>query len=56
VLVTIAVQLGLVDIGQWAYNDFTIISSYRDNGLIALSTRLFHWILQPLEKGEQLPG
>jgi hypothetical protein len=48
VLVTIAVHLGLVDIGQWAYDEFAIISSYRDNGLIALSTRLFHWSPRPI--------
>jgi hypothetical protein len=50
VLVTIAVHLGLVDIGQWAYDEFAIISSYRDNGLIALSTRLFHWSPRPISE------
>ena len=49
-LVTIAVHLGLVDIGQWAYDEFAIISSYRDNGLIALSTRLFHWSPRPISE------
>jgi hypothetical protein len=50
VLVTIAVHLGLVDIGQWAYDEFAIISSYRDNGLLALSTRLFHWSPRPISE------
>ena len=45
-----AVHLGLVDIGQWAYDEFAIISSYRDNGLIALSTRLFHWSPRPISE------
>jgi hypothetical protein len=49
-LVTIAVHLGLVDIGQWAYDEFAIISAYRDNGLLALSTRLFHWSPLPISE------
>src|SRR5258708_20637251 len=50
VLVPDVVHVGLVDIGQWAYDEFAIISSYRDNGLIAFSTRLFHWSPRPISE------
>ncbi len=50
VLVTIALHFGLVDIGQWAYDEFAIISSYRDNGWVAFSTRLFQWSPRPISE------
>ena len=50
VLVTIALHFGLVDIGQWAYDEFSILSSYRDNGWVAFSTRLLHWSPRPVSE------
>ena len=50
VLVTIALHFGLVDIGQWAYDEFAIISSYLDNGWVAFSTRLFQCGPRPISE------
>ena len=50
VLVTIALHFGLVDIGQWAYDELSLISSYRDNGWISFSTRLLHWSPRPVSE------
>jgi hypothetical protein len=50
VLVTIALHFGLVDIGQWAYDEYSLISSYRDNGWISFSTRLLHWSPRPVSE------
>ena len=49
-LVTIALHFGLVDMGQWAYDEFSIISSYRDNGWTAFSDRLIGWSPRPISE------
>jgi len=49
-LVTIALHLGLVDVGQWAYDEFSIISSYRDNGWTAFRDRLIGWSPRPISE------
>jgi branched-subunit amino acid ABC-type transport system permease component len=50
VLVTIALHFGLVNIGQWAYDEFAIISSYTVNAWITFSTRLLHWSPRPVSE------
>jgi hypothetical protein len=50
VLATIAAHFGLVHIGQWAYDEFAIISSYRDTGWSGFSERVLHWSPRPLSE------
>jgi hypothetical protein len=49
-LATIVAHFGLVGIGQWAYDEFAIISSYRDSGWSAFSERVLHWSPRPISE------
>jgi hypothetical protein len=50
VLAAIVAHFGLAGIGQWAYDDFAIISSYRDTGWSAFGERVLHWSPRPISE------
>jgi hypothetical protein len=50
ILLMIALHLGLVDLGQWTFDDFSLITSYRDKGWMAFSDRLFGWSPRPISE------
>jgi hypothetical protein len=50
-LLMIALHLGLVDAGQWTFDEFSLISSYRDKGWMAFGDRLFGWSPRPISEG-----
>jgi hypothetical protein len=49
-LVMIALHLGLVDLGQWAIDEFIVISSYRDQDWTAFVDRLIDWSPRPISE------
>jgi hypothetical protein len=49
-LVMIALHLGLVDLGQWYFDEFIVIGSYRDNGWTAFVDRLIGWSPRPISE------
>jgi hypothetical protein len=48
--ITIALHFGLVDVGQWANDDFSIVNSYRDDNWATFGDRLMHWSPRPLSE------
>ena len=49
-LAMIALHLGLVDLGEWALDEFFLISSYRDKGWTAFVDRLIRWSPRPISE------
>ncbi len=49
-LAMIALHFGLVDLGQWAIDEFIVISSYRDKGWTAFLDRLIDWSPRPISE------
>ena len=47
----IALHFGLVNLGQWSNDEFSLISSYRDRGWGSFSDRLFRWSPRPISEG-----
>ena len=50
ILLMIALHLGLVDAGQWTFDEFSLVSSYRDKGWMAFGDRLFGWSPRPISE------
>jgi hypothetical protein len=51
ILITIiALHFGLVDLGQWAIDEFIVIGNYRDQGWTALVDRLIGWSPRPISE------
>jgi hypothetical protein len=48
--IIIALHFGLVDVGQWANDDFSIVNSYRDDSWATFGDRLMHWSPRPLSE------
>jgi hypothetical protein len=49
-LVMIALHFGLVDLGQWAIDEFLVIGSYRNNGWVVFIDRLIGWSPRPISE------
>jgi hypothetical protein len=49
-LVMIALHFGLVDLGQWHFDEFSVIGSYRDNGWTAFIDRFVGWSPRPISE------
>jgi hypothetical protein len=50
VFIIIALHFGLVNVGQWANDEFSIVSSYRDDNWTTLSDRLIRWSPRPFSE------
>ncbi|MBV9673421.1 MAG: hypothetical protein JO076_11440, partial [Verrucomicrobia bacterium] len=50
VLGMLGLHFGLVGIGQWSFDEFSVISSYRDQGLSAFASRLWRWSPRPISE------
>lgn len=49
-LAMIALHLGLVDLGEWALDEFGLISDYRDKGWTEVANRLLDWSPRPISE------
>ena len=49
-VVMIALHFGLVDLGQWYFDEFIVIGSYRDNGWTTFIDRLIGWSPRPISE------
>jgi hypothetical protein len=49
-LAIIALHFGLVDLGQWAIDEFSVINSYGDYGWTAFVHRLIGWSPRPISE------
>ena len=48
--IIIALHFGLVDVGQWANDEFSIVNSYRGNNWDPFRDRLIRWSPRPLSE------